>query len=150
MSTHIICFRREIRKLFTWYPLLSRPMNWGSGGCRFDCVHGWEKLLNGEVYGSFLFVGIQEYCHIVEFYWARYQHNLQNAICKQSVQPCIIVRAISVSLILVCTVYMCHFVRNIGVRNLWTQVCIAQQWHLTWLYCPTLTVKSGIFTQHEQ
>ena len=26
MSTHNICFRREIRKLFTWYPLLSRPM----------------------------------------------------------------------------------------------------------------------------
>ena len=26
MSTHNICFRREIRKLFTLYPLLSRPM----------------------------------------------------------------------------------------------------------------------------
>ena len=26
MSTHNICFRREIRKLFIWYPLLSRPM----------------------------------------------------------------------------------------------------------------------------
>ena len=26
MSTHNICFCREIRKLFTWYPLLSRPM----------------------------------------------------------------------------------------------------------------------------
>ena len=26
MSTHNICFRRGIRKLFTWYPLLSRPM----------------------------------------------------------------------------------------------------------------------------
>ena len=27
MSTHNICFRWEIRKLFTWYPLLSRPMS---------------------------------------------------------------------------------------------------------------------------
>ena len=27
MSTHSICFPQEIRKLFTWYPLLSRPMN---------------------------------------------------------------------------------------------------------------------------
>ena len=27
MSTHNICFCREIRKLFTWYPLLSRPMD---------------------------------------------------------------------------------------------------------------------------
>ena len=26
MSTHNTCFRREIRKLVTWYPLLSRPM----------------------------------------------------------------------------------------------------------------------------
>ena len=25
MSTHNICFRREIRKLFALYPLLSRP-----------------------------------------------------------------------------------------------------------------------------
>ena len=25
MSTHIICFRREIRKQFARYPLLSRP-----------------------------------------------------------------------------------------------------------------------------
>ena len=29
MSTHNICFHGEIRKIFTWYPLLSRPM------------HGW-------------------------------------------------------------------------------------------------------------
>ena len=28
MSTHNICFCREIRKLLSWYPLLSRPM-WG-------------------------------------------------------------------------------------------------------------------------
>ena len=27
MSTHSICFRREIRKIFTGYPPLSRPMN---------------------------------------------------------------------------------------------------------------------------
>ena len=27
MSTHNICFRGEIRKIFTGYPLLSRPMN---------------------------------------------------------------------------------------------------------------------------
>ena len=26
MSTHNICFCREIRKIFTCYPLLSRPM----------------------------------------------------------------------------------------------------------------------------
>ena len=26
MSTHNICFHREIRKIFTGYPLLSRPM----------------------------------------------------------------------------------------------------------------------------
>ena len=26
MSTHNICFRREIRKIFTGYPPLSRPM----------------------------------------------------------------------------------------------------------------------------
>ena len=26
MSTHNICFLREIRKLFSWYPFLSRPM----------------------------------------------------------------------------------------------------------------------------
>ena len=26
ISTHNICFRREVRKLFTWYPFLSRPM----------------------------------------------------------------------------------------------------------------------------
>ena len=26
MSTHNICFRGEIRKIFTRYPLLSRPM----------------------------------------------------------------------------------------------------------------------------
>ena len=26
MSTHNICFCEEIRKIFTWYPLLSRPM----------------------------------------------------------------------------------------------------------------------------
>ena len=27
ISTHNICFRGEVRKMFTWYPLLSRPMN---------------------------------------------------------------------------------------------------------------------------
>ena len=27
MSTHNICFRGEIRKIFTGYPLLSRPMD---------------------------------------------------------------------------------------------------------------------------
>ena len=33
MSTHNICFHREIRKIFTWYPLLSRPMcSWTSPG----------------------------------------------------------------------------------------------------------------------
>ena len=26
MSTHNICFHGEIRKIFFWYPLLSRPM----------------------------------------------------------------------------------------------------------------------------
>ena len=28
MTTHNICFCREIRKLFAWYPLLSRHMAW--------------------------------------------------------------------------------------------------------------------------
>ena len=28
MSTHNICFRGEIRKIFTGYPPLSRPMLW--------------------------------------------------------------------------------------------------------------------------
>ena len=28
MSTHNICFHGEIRQIFTWYPLLSRPMNY--------------------------------------------------------------------------------------------------------------------------
>ena len=28
MSTHNICFREEIRKIFTGYPPLSRPMNY--------------------------------------------------------------------------------------------------------------------------
>ena len=26
MSTHNICFHGDIRKIITWYPLLSRPM----------------------------------------------------------------------------------------------------------------------------
>ena len=30
MRTHKICFCREVRKLFTLYPLLSRPMKNGS------------------------------------------------------------------------------------------------------------------------
>ena len=30
MSTHNICFRGEIRKILTRYPLLSRPMNLSS------------------------------------------------------------------------------------------------------------------------
>ena len=28
MSTHNICFHGEMRKIITWYPLLSRPMCW--------------------------------------------------------------------------------------------------------------------------
>ena len=31
MSTHNIRFREEIRKIFTGYPHLSRPMNYRSG-----------------------------------------------------------------------------------------------------------------------
>ena len=37
MSTHNICFRGEIRKIFTSYPLLSRPMQYG-GKLSKHCV----------------------------------------------------------------------------------------------------------------
>ena len=38
MSTHNICFHQEIRKLYTWYPLLSRPVIPGFDTCTIYCV----------------------------------------------------------------------------------------------------------------
>ena len=40
MSTHNICFSGEIRKIFTWYPLLSRPMLYfiEQTSCRFSSI----------------------------------------------------------------------------------------------------------------
>ena len=54
MSTHIICFRAEIRKIFTGYPPLSRPMEdpanavfGGSTGMRDDTT-----IISREVWGK--------------------------------------------------------------------------------------------------
>ena len=46
MSTHNICFRREIRKILCGYPILSVAL-WGwSGGAKVLCIlHHWGGQL---------------------------------------------------------------------------------------------------------
>ena len=61
MSTHNVCFCRVIRKLFTWYPLLSRPMvmssyysvtlllipyNFLQEEPEFNCLTSWRNKKN--------------------------------------------------------------------------------------------------------
>ena len=44
MSTHNICFHGEIRKIFTGYPLLSRPMPWRTSIACFLIIYFVKKL----------------------------------------------------------------------------------------------------------
>ena len=67
MSTHNICFHGEIRKIFTGYPPLSRPMH-----------HLSEVLLKRTT--TYVFVGKKEKCQTLRL--KKQAPDLELCVCK--------------------------------------------------------------------